>query len=261
MDPSVNQFSMDMFSLEGKVAIVTGGNTTLGMAYANAFAKAGADIFIPHFTDDIDEIKGDIEGLGRRVEFLQGNLLEADYRKAIVAKCMEAYGHIDILVNNAGGSTRAMFSDTPDSAFHDDIELLLNVGFYLCRDVGTIMKQQGGGKIINIGSALSFTGGGGGNPSYAVGKHGVIGLTRSVAATFRNDNVQCNAICPGFFSSAVNGFMTADRSPDIARRLPKGEMQAPGQLMGTAIFLASAASDYVSGTYIIVDGGFAAGYF
>ena len=261
MDSSVNEFSMDMFSLKGKVAIITGGNTTLGMAYAVAFAKAGADIFIPHFTDDIDEIKADVEGLGRRIEFLKGNLLDAAYRKAIVDKCMEAYGHIDILVNNAGGSTRAMFSETPDAAFHDDIELLLNVGFYLCRDVGTIMKQQGGGKIINIGSALSFTGGGGGNPSYAVGKHGVIGLTRSVAATFRNDNVQCNAICPGFFSSAVNGFMTADRAPDIARRLPKGEMQLPGQLMGTAIYLASAASDYVSGTYVNVDGGFAAGYF
>lgn len=260
MDPSVAQFSMDMFSLKGKAAIVTGGNTTLGMAYATAFAKAGADIFIPHFTDDIDEVREGIEAQGRRVVFLKGNLLDKDYRKAIIDKCLEAYGHIDILVNNAGGSTRAMFDETTDEAFRSDVDLMLNVGFSLCRDVGTIMKNQGGGKIINIGSALSFTGGGG-NPSYAVAKHAVIGLTRSVAANFRDDNVQCNAICPGFFTSAVNGFMTADRAPEIARRLPRGEMQLPGQLMGTAVFLASAASDYVSGTYIIVDGGFAAGYF
>jgi len=261
MDPSVAQFSMDMFSLKGKVAIVTGGNTTLGMAYATAFAKAGADIFIPHLTDDIDEVREGIEAQGRKVVFLKGNLLEKDYRKAIVDKCLEAYGHIDILVNNAGGSTRSSFAETTDQDFQNDIELMLNAGYYLCRDVGTIMKNQGSGKIINIGSALSFTGGGAGNPSYAVAKHAVIGLTRSVAAAFRNDNVQCNAICPGFFSSAVNGFMTAERSPDIARRLPRGEMQLPGQLMGTAVFLASAASDYVSGAYIIVDGGFAAGYF
>jgi 2-deoxy-D-gluconate 3-dehydrogenase len=252
---------MDMFSLKGKVAIVTGGNTTLGMAYATAFAKAGADIFIPHLTDDIDEVREGIEAQGRKVVFLKGNLLEKDYRKAIVDKCLEAYGHIDILVNNAGGSTRSSFAETTDQDFQNDIELMLNAGYYLCRDVGTIMKNQGSGKIINIGSALSFTGGGAGNPSYAVAKHAVIGLTRSVAAAFRNDNVQCNAICPGFFSSAVNGFMTAERSPDIARRLPRGEMQLPGQLMGTAVFLASAASDYVSGAYIIVDGGFAAGYF
>jgi 2-deoxy-D-gluconate 3-dehydrogenase len=261
MDPSVNQFSMDMFSLKGKVAIVTGGNTTLGMGYSVAFAKAGADIFIPHFLDDIGEVKAAVEAEGRRIEFLKGNLLDKGYRKAVVDKCMEVYGRIDILVNNAGASTMAMFSETPDEAFSGDIELMLNVGFYLCRDVGTIMKQQGGGKIINIGSALSFTAGGGGNPSYAVAKHAVIGLTRAVAATFRNDNVQCNAICPGFIPSSINGNMTADKAPEIARRLPRGEMQAPGQLMGTAVFLASAASNYVSGTYVIADGGFAAGYF
>jgi len=260
MEQKVLDFSMDMFSLKGKVAIVTGGNTTLGMAYATAFAKAGADIFIPHFTDDIDEIKAAVEKEGRRIEFLKGNLVDAAYRKALIDKCLAAYGKIDILVNNAGGSTRAMFNETTDAAFAGDVDLMLNVGFSLCRDVGEIMKKQGGGKIINIGSALSFTGGGG-NPSYAVAKHAVIGLTRSVAANYRDDNVQCNAICPGFFSSAVNGFMSADSAPEIVRRLPKKVMQTPDQLMGTAIFLASAASDYVSGSYIIVDGAFAAGYF
>ena len=261
MDPSYDAFSLDMFSLKGKVAMVTGGNTTLGMGYAIAFAKAGADIFIPHLLDDIDDVKAAVEAEGRRIEFLKGNLMEKDYRKAIIDKCLEVYGRIDILVNNAGGSTRAMFSETPDEAFSGDIELMLNVGFYLCRDVGTIMKNAGGGKIINIGSALSFTAGGGGNPSYAVAKTAVLGLTRAVAATFRNDNVQCNAICPGFISSAINGYMTADKSPDIARRLPNGQMQTPGDMMGTALFLASQASNAVSGTYIIVDGGFAAGYF
>ena len=260
MEQKVLDFSMNMFSLEGKVAIVTGGNTTLGMAYATAFAKAGADIFIAHFTDDISEIEEAVKKEGRRIEFLKGNLVEASYRKALVEKCLQAFGKIDILVNNAGGSTRASLDETTDDAFSGDMDLMLNVGFYLCRDIGAIMKKQGGGKIINIGSALSLTGSGG-NPSYPTAKHAVIGLTRSIAANFRNDNVQCNAICPGFFSSAVNGFMSAESAPEIVRRLPGNIMQTPDQLMGTAIYLASAASDYVSGAYIIVDGGFAAGYF
>ena len=251
---------MDMFSLQGKVAMVTGGNTNLGMAYCVAFAKAGADIFIPHFTDDIDEVRAAVEKEGRRIEFIKGNLMDKDYRKALVDKCMEQYGRIDILVNNAGAATRATLDECKDEYYRDDVELMLNVGFYLCRDVGIIMKNQGGGKIINIGSALSFTAGGGGNPSYAVAKHGVIGLTRSIAAAFRDDNVQCNAICPGFFDSPINAGMPKEAHDNIGRRLPGKEWGSFGMLMGTAVYLASAASDYVSGTHVIVDGGFAAGY-
>ena len=259
MEQKVLDFSIDKFSLKGKVALVTGGNTTLGMTYAIAFAKMGADLFIPHLTDDIDEVKAAVEAEGRRIEFFKGNLLEADYRKALVAKCMEVYGHIDILVNNAGMHTRADFEECTDDVYRNDVELLLNVGFYLCRDIAPIMKKQGGGKIINIGSALSFRSGGGGNPSYTIAKTGVLGLTRAVAVTYRNDNIQCNAITPGFFTSAINNYMTAERAPDVANRLPGGVMQTPDQLMGAAIYLASAASDGVSGTYINVDGGYAAG--
>ena len=258
MEQKVLDFSMDKFSLNGKVAIITGGNTTLGMTYATAFAKAGADLFIPHFTDDIDEVKAAVEGEGRRIEFFKGNLLEADYREALIKKCLEIYGKIDILVNNAGASTRAAFEETSDEAYRGDIELLMNVAYYMCREVGKIMRKQGGGKIINIGSALSFRSGAG-NPSYSVAKTGILGLTRSVAVTYRNDNVQCNAICPGFFSSAINGFMTAETAPDVVSRLPGGRMQTPDELMGAAIFLASAASDGVSGTFLNVDGGYAAG--
>jgi len=122
--------------------------------------------------------------------------------------------------------------------------------------VGLIMKKQGGGKIINIGSALSFTGGG----SYAIAKHGVIGVTRSIAAAFLHDNVQCNAICPGFFRSPVNAGMPEEVYKNVARRLPGNEWGQFGDLMGTAVFLASKASDYVNGAFIIVDGGFAANY-
>ena len=260
MDAGIFDFSLDMFNLKGKVAMVTGGNTNLGMTYAIAFAKAGADLFIPHLLDDIDEVRAAVEAEGRRIEFYQGDLLDADYRKAMIARCMEVYGHIDILVNNAGGSKQSGFEDCPDEYFSDAVELFINVGFYLCRDVGAIMKKQGGGKIINIGSALSFTGKAG-NPSYPTSKHGVIGLTRSVAANFRQDNIQCNAICPGFFKSAINAHLPEEEIIQVGKRLPGNEWGSFSKLMGTAVFLASEASDYVSGIYIIVDGGFSAGYF
>jgi 2-deoxy-D-gluconate 3-dehydrogenase len=257
MHPSVANFSMDFFSLKDKVAMVTGGNTNLGMAYSVAFAKAGADLFIPHYEEDVSEVKEAIEKEGRRVEFLQGDLTDKEYRKAIIEKCLETYGKIDILVNNAGIAIHGSLEEYKDEWYQRVMEIQLNVVYYLSREVGLIMKKQGGGKIINIGSALSFTGGG----SYAIAKHGVIGVTRSIAAALLHDNVQCNAICPGFFRSPINRGGPKPGQPDkVSPRLPGKEWGQFGDLMGTAVFLASKASDYVNGTYIIVDGGFAANY-
>ena len=114
MSTPFDRFSMDWFRLDGKVAMVTGANQGLGMAYAVAFAKAGADLFIPHFTEDVTEIKELIEKEGRQVHFLRGNLTDSNYRKDCVEACMKQYGRIDILVNNAGASAFAEFDDYPD---------------------------------------------------------------------------------------------------------------------------------------------------
>ena len=257
MQQSVLDFSMDYFSLKDKVAIITGGNTNLGMAYAVAFAKAGADLYIPHFLPDVSEVKAAAEAEGRRIEFLQGDLTDAGYRKMIVADCLEKYGKIDILVNNAGMGIFAPFEEFKDEDYAKVIDLMLNAAYYLGREVGLVMKEQGGGKIINIGSALSFTADGG-CPPYVIAKHGMIGVTRDFANELGKYNVQCNAICPGFFKSDVNEGVPKEIVDRVSAQLPGGRWGEFGQLMGTAVYLASKASDYVNGWYISVDGGFTA---
>ncbi|MCL2111955.1 MAG: SDR family oxidoreductase [Clostridiales bacterium] len=257
MQQSVVDFSMDYFSLKGKAAIITGGNTNLGMAYAVAFAKAGADIYIPHFTPDIDEVREAVEAEGRRVEFLQGDLTDAAYRKAVIAGCLEKYGKIDILVNNAGTGLFAPFEEYKDEDYARITDLMLNAAYYLGREAGLVMKGQGGGKIINIGSALSFTADAG-CPPYVISKHGIIGVTRVFANELGKYNVQCNALCPGFFKSDVNAGVPQDIKDRVSAQLPNGEWGEFGQLMGTAIFLASRASDYINGWAVSVDGGFTA---
>ena len=126
MSDKYKNFSLDYFSLKGKIAVITGANQGLGLAYAAAFAKAGADLFIPHFTDDIHEVKELAEAEGRRIEFLQGDLTDKAYIQQIVDVCMEKYGRIDILVNNAGVSAFAPFDEYPDRYWDMCINLDLN---------------------------------------------------------------------------------------------------------------------------------------
>jgi 2-deoxy-D-gluconate 3-dehydrogenase len=257
MDQSILDFSMNHFSLEGKAAIVTGGNTNLGMAYSVAFAKAGADLFIPHFIDDVSEVKQAIENEGRRAEFLKGDLTDKAYRQAVIDRCLEVYGKIDILVNNAGMGIFADFREYPDEAYERVMNINLNVVYYMGREVGKVMIEQGGGKIINIGSALSYTADGD-CPPYVISKHGVIGITRDFANEMGKYNVQTNAICPGFFQTEVNTAVQENKElfDRISARLPDGKWGEPGALMGTAVYLASKASDYINGWNISVDGGF-----
>ena len=255
MNQSIQDFSMDFFSLKGKVAIVTGGNTNLGMAYSVAFAKAGADLFIPHFEEDVSEVKAAIEAEGRKVEFLRGDLTDKDYRQAVVDTCLEKYGKIDILVNNAGLGIFKPFEDYEDETYAKVMDLNLNAVYYMGRKVGLVMKKQGSGKIINIGSALSFTADQD-CPPYVIAKHGVIGVTRDFANELGKYGVQSNAICPGFFKSDVNTGVPKEIVERVSAQLPGGEWGEFGSVMGCAIFLASKASDYINGWYVSIDGGF-----
>lgn len=252
-----DKFSLDSFSLAGKVAMVTGANQGLGIAYAVAFAKAGADIFIPHFTDDVAEIKRLIEKEGRRVVFAKGDLSKPEYRNSLVPQCVEEFGHLDILVNNAGMNAFAPIQEFKDETFARVIELNLNSCYYLGRQAALQMIKQGSGKIINIGSALSFTADAN-CPSYVVAKHGIMGLTRSFANDLGKYNIQCNAIAPGFFATEVNAPLRANPAfnDKITNRTPAGRWGDSSDLMGLAVFLGSRASDYINGWMISVDGGF-----
>ena len=135
-------FSMDYFSLKGKVAIVTGANQGLGMGYAVAFAKAGADLYIPHYTEDVADVKRLIEAEGRRVAFIRGDLTDRNYLKSVVEGCMKEYGRIDILVNNAGTNHFAPFLEFPDEAFDRVLELQLKTVYFGWQDHGEAGRRQ-----------------------------------------------------------------------------------------------------------------------
>lgn len=263
MNKDYMSFSMDAFSLEGKVAMVTGANHGLGEAFAVALAKAGADIFITHHSDGTDEIRKTIEGLGRRVTFIQGDLTDPEHRRASVRECVRQFGRIDILINNAGRNYAAPLLDFPDEEWKKVIDIQLEAVHYLSREVAAVMAKQGGGKIINIASALSFAADLNAT-AYTAAKHGVIGITRSFAAELGKYNITCNAIAPGFFMSNITTQIRAS-SPElydkIGERIPLSHDGSWGNvrdLMGAVVFFASPAADYITGDVMVIDGGFKA---
>ena len=253
---------MNCFRLDGKVAMITGANQGLGFAYAVALAKAGADIFIPHFTDDVADVKAAVEKEGRKVAFLQGDLTNADYRKSCVEECVRVFGRVDILINNAGCNFACPLLDFPDDKWKMVTDLQLDAVHYMSRETAKQMVKQGGGKIVNIASALSFAADLNAT-AYTVAKHGIVGLTRSYAAELGRYNITCNAVAPGFFASEINNMIT-DLMPGLYERvvdripLATDSWGKISDLMGTMVYLCSSASDYVTGVVIPVDGGFKA---
>ncbi|RRD40167.1 2-dehydro-3-deoxy-D-gluconate 5-dehydrogenase KduD [Leptotrichia sp. OH3620_COT-345] len=251
----MNEFLKTYFSLENKVAIVTGGNTGIGAAYSEALAKAGADLVISAYDKNCEEIKKIIEKTGRRVEFVTGDLTVAKCRQEIIETCMRKFGKIDILVNNAGTIRRAPLLEYEDEDWYAVMDINLNVVYHLGRETAKIMVSQGSGKIINIASMLSFQGGKF-VPPYTVSKHGVVGLTRAFANELADKNIQINAIAPGYIKTENTEPIRKDeqRNKEILGRIPAGRWGEPSDLMGAVIFLASKASDYVNGHTLTVDG-------
>jgi len=256
MSTNVSEFSMDFFSLKGKVAIVTGGNTGLGQGYAVALAKAGADLFIPTHGTNWDETRKLIETLGRKVVFFQADLSKREEITGVVEACVKEFGKVDILVNNAGTIRRAPLLEYKDEDWKAVIDINLNAVYYLSQDVAKIMVAQGSGKIINIASMLSFQGGKF-VPAYTASKHGLAGVTKAFANELADKNIQINAIAPGYITTNNTAPIRADegRSADILSRIPAGRWGDPFDVMGTVVFLASRASDYVNGHILAVDGG------
>jgi len=253
---SLDSFSMDFFSLKGKVAIVTGGNTGLGQGYVVALAKAGADIFVPTYDKNWDETRELVEKEGRRIEFVQADLSKRKDITKVVEECMNHFGRIDVLVNNAGTIRRAPLLEYKDEDWQAVMDINLNAVYYLSKEVAKVMVLQKGGKIINIASMLSFQGGKF-VPPYTASKHGVAGLTKAFANELAEHNIQINAIAPGYIATANTAPIRADenRNNEILGRIPAGRWGHPFDLMGGVVFLSSKASDYLNGHIMAIDGG------
>ena len=256
MTNNLNDFSLDYFSLDGKVAIVTGGNKGLGQAYAVALAKAGADLFVVTHGTEWDETRELIENTGRKVEFFQADLTDRKNAKLLVAKCVEVYGKVDILINNAGTIRRAPLLEYKEEDWDAVMELNQNSLFFLSQEVAKFMVEQKSGKIVNIASMLSFQGGKF-VPPYTASKHAVVGITKSFANELAEHGIQVNAIAPGYVKTANTAPIRADekRNSEILARIPAARWADPADLMGIVVFLSSKASDYMNGSIVAIDGG------
>lgn len=247
------------FSLEGKVAIVTGCSTGLGQGMTVGLAEAGADIVGVDYVE-APETKKMVESLGRQYLSIQANLLTIDPIQGIVDQAVETYGHVDILVNNAGIIRREDAIDFTEKDWDDVMDINIKTVFFFSQAVAKqYMKQQSGGKIINIASMLSFQGGIR-VPSYTASKSGVMGITRLCANEWAKENINVNAIAPGYMSTNNTKALREDsaRSAEILGRIPANRWGLPSDLAGPIVFLASSASDYVNGYTLAVDGGWLA---
>lgn len=250
---------VDKFRLDGKVAIVTGAGMGLGQSAAISLAEAGADIVCVDYAE-MSQTKAKIEKMGRRIICIQANLMSLEHIQRIVEQTLEAFGKIDILVNNAGIIRRADAIEFSEKDWDDVMDLNLKTVFFLSQSVAKqFIKQETGGKIINIASLLSFQGGIR-VPSYTASKSGVAGITRLMANEWAKYNINTNAIAPGYIDTAATAALQSDidRNKAILDRIPAGRWGTPEDLQGTMVFLASEASAYINGYIIAVDGGWLA---
>ncbi|MCW0400933.1 2-dehydro-3-deoxy-D-gluconate 5-dehydrogenase [Xanthomonas sacchari] len=246
------------FSLEGKVALVTGANTGLGQGIAVALAQAGADIAAAGIAAPT-ETEAKVTALGRRFVAIEANLISIEPVQRILDETLAGLGRLDILVNNAGLIRRADAVDFSEQDWDDVMNVNIKSAFFMCQAAGRHLIAQGSGKIINIASMLSFQGGIR-VPSYTASKSGIAGITRLLANEWGAKGVNINAIAPGYMATDNTAQLRADaaRNQAILDRIPAGRWGVPEDLGGTAVFLASSASDYVNGTVIPVDGGWLA---
>ena len=246
------------FSLEGRAAIVTGTSGGLGQAIALALAEAGADIAGVGVSDSGDTA-AQVAALGRRYLQIKADLSSIEPVARIIESTLAELGGLDILVNNAGIIRRSDAVDFSEQDWDDVLNVNLKSAFFLAQAAGRHFIGQGRGKIINIASMLSFQGGIR-VPSYTASKSGIAGITKLLANEWGAKGVNINAIAPGYMATDNTALLRADvdRNKSILERIPAGRWGVPADLGGTAVFLASSASDYVNGAVIPVDGGWLA---
>ncbi|MBQ0928268.1 SDR family oxidoreductase [Saccharopolyspora endophytica] len=253
----IRDFSLDAFSLAGKNAVITGGNTGLGQAFTLALAKAGADVFVPSVLDDDGTTRELVEAEGRRMEFLDVDITEAGAPRRVIEDCVSRLGSVDVLVNSAGICRMAPVEDFGREQWDPMLDVNLTAPFELGREAARFMTEQRSGKIINIASLFSFLGGQW-SPAYAATKHGIVGFTKAYCDELAQHNIQVNALAPGYFATAITERTRADAQANqrVLDHIPAGRWGEVADLMGATVFLASRASDYVNGHVLTVDGGY-----
>ncbi len=251
--------NIKQFDLKDKVAIITGGNTGLGLAYTKALCDMGADVMVVGHIDDFSEVKAYVEEGGNKFLGYVADLTNKEEIIKLVEVAKKEFGKIDILVNNAGTIRRNPLLETPDKDWDEVIDINLNTVFYLSKAAAIVMKEQGHGKIINIASMLSYQGGKF-VPAYAASKHGVAGVTKAFANELAEHNIQINAVAPGYVKTANTAPIRTDevRNAEILSRIPAGYWAEPEDIAGAVVFLATDAAKYINGVTIPVDGGWQA---
>jgi 2-dehydro-3-deoxy-D-gluconate 5-dehydrogenase len=248
----------DLFSLAGKVAVVTGGNGGIGLGIAHGLAAAGADIVIAaRNLEKSAAAAQDLARHGRRIEVLSVDVADDVSCTALVKDVEARLGRLDILINNAGVNTRKPPDQLTPAEWRNVLAINLDGAFYCARAAHPLLSRRGG-KIINIGSMLSIFGTSFA-PAYGASKGGIVQLTKSLAAAWAKDAIQVNAILPGWIDTelTIKARQDVEGLHDrVLQRTPAGRWGTPGDFSGVGIFLASAASDFVTGTTVTVDGGF-----
>jgi 2-deoxy-D-gluconate 3-dehydrogenase len=250
---------MNLFDLKGKVAVITGGNGGIGLGMARGIASLGASIVIA----GRDEGKAADALTALREMHAEASFVVADVTKkaacqALIAAAAEKHGRVDILVNNAGTSVRKMPQDLSEDEWHHVLDTNLTSAFFCSQAAYPEMVKAGGGKMINIGSMMSLFGA----PyaaAYASSKGGIVQMTRTMATAWAKDNIQVNAVLPGWIDTDLTKRarqQVTGLHDSVERRTPHGRWGTPDDMSGIAAFLASQASDFVTGTAIPVDGGF-----
>jgi 2-dehydro-3-deoxy-D-gluconate 5-dehydrogenase len=241
----------ELFDLSGKVALVTGSRAGLGRAMATGLAKAGAEVVLHGHHDDLGETEEEIARAGGKSRRWVADLLRIDELGARVDDLL-AETRVDILVNNAATFIRQSALELSFERWREVQTVNQDAVWLLCQRIGATMVERGAGKIINIGSLAGLQGGMN-RSAYSASKHAVAGITKALSNEWAGRGVQVNAVLPGFFFTGRDSPAYTD--PVVQARIPAGRFGEPEDIVGSVVFLASRAADYVTGHELIVDGG------